>query len=85
MTASAYFEAVTGHSGEPGSVDLSEDLKGTEAAVKRPGVSLRGAINAHCRSCIYSKSNGGTWRQQVEACTVVSCKLWTVRPVSTTK
>lgn len=43
--------------------------------------SLRGAINAHCRDCVYDPSNGGTWRQQVEDCTVKACSLHSVRPV----
>lgn len=45
-------------------------------------VSLRGAINANCRNCIADSTNGGTWRQQVEACSVVACSLYPVRPVS---
>ena len=46
-------------------------------------VSLRGSINAYCRSCIYDPKSGlGTWRQQVEACTVTDCPLYAVRPVS---
>lgn len=46
-------------------------------------LSLRGAINAHCRECIHDPlSGGGNWRQQVEACTVTKCCLHPVRPVS---
>ena len=45
--------------------------------------SLRGCINLHCRDCIYDKTNGGTWRQQVQACTVNECALYQVRPVTT--
>ena len=41
------------------------------------------AINQHCKDCIYDPSNGtGAWRQQVEACTVTSCALYLVRPMS---
>jgi len=43
---------------------------------------FRSAINAHCRDCIYDSTNGGTWRQQVEACSVTKCALYSVRPVS---
>lgn len=44
---------------------------------------LRPRINAKCIDCTYEASNGlGTWRQQVEACTVTSCPLWGVRPTS---
>lgn len=44
-------------------------------------MSLRCAIDAHCRDCIYDPlSGGGTWRSQVAQCSVVSCALWPVRP-----
>ena len=48
-------------------------------------MSLRKAIDAHCKGCIYDpKSGGGTWREQVAQCSVISCALWRVRaaPVS---
>lgn len=46
-------------------------------------MGLRSAINAYCKSCTYDpKAHGGTWRQQVEACTVTACPLWAVRPRS---
>lgn len=46
--------------------------------------SLRGAIDAFCKACIYDAIGGnGTWRQQVEACTSRKCPLYPVRPVST--
>jgi len=48
--------------------------------VAKPG--LRGKIDAHCISCVYEQSNGGTWRQQVELCTVTVCPLYGVRPTS---
>lgn len=45
--------------------------------------SLRKAINDKCRECIYDAiGGGGTWRQQVEACTAYKCPLYPVRPVS---
>ncbi len=44
---------------------------------------LRPRINAKCIDCVYESSNGGgSWRAQVEACTVTSCPLWDVRPIS---
>lgn len=50
------------------------------------GISLRKAINDRCKECGYDPLNGGTWRQQIEACTCVkSCALWQVRPTSVTK
>ncbi len=46
-------------------------------------ISLRKAINQKCTECIYDSRSGlGNWRQQVEACTVKTCPLWPVRPVS---
>ena len=47
-------------------------------------VSLRSAINVTCRDCIYDEhaKGEGTWRQQVEKCTVSKCGLYQVRPVS---
>ncbi len=44
--------------------------------------SMRAAINAKCRDCIYDSSSAGTWRQQVEACTMPDCALFLYRPVS---
>ena len=47
-------------------------------------VSLRAAINQHCRNCLYDKVSGvGSWRQQVEACSAKTCALYSVRPKST--
>lgn len=43
--------------------------------------SLRGAINAKCRECIYDKGAPGTWRAQVAGCTATSCPLYVVRPL----
>ena len=46
-------------------------------------MSLRAAINAMCKACIYDPIGGrGTWRQQVEACTAPRCPLYAVRPKS---
>jgi len=46
-------------------------------------MSLRAAINAKCKECIYDPIAGrGTWRQQVEACTSYACPLYPVRPTS---
>lgn len=47
-------------------------------------MSLRQAINAKCKECIYDPVGGsGHWRQQIEACTATSCPLWVVRPRAT--
>lgn len=62
---------------------MSDD-RPKETGTKRP--SLRGAIDAMCKSCIYDPVAGkGTWRQQVEACTAPHCPLFAVRPVSTSE
>lgn len=46
-------------------------------------MSLRAAINAKCKECIYDPLSGlGNWRQQVTGCTAKACPLWTVRPLS---
>lgn len=51
-----------------------------------PTRSLRGAINAKCRECIYDPEAGrGTWRQQVAACTSTRCPLFPVRPLPTVR
>ena len=44
--------------------------------------SMRQAINAMCRDCIFDPMDRGNWRQQVEACTTPSCPLFELRPVS---
>ena len=45
--------------------------------------SLRSAINAKCKECIYDPiAGGGTWRSQVTECTSVTCPLFDVRPTS---
>ena len=48
-------------------------------------MSMRAAINAECRECTYDSAAPGTWRQQVEACTVVACALFHFRPKSAPK
>lgn len=45
--------------------------------------SLRAAIDAKCKSCIYDPFGGrGTWREQVQACPSANCPLHPVRPMS---
>lgn len=47
---------------------------------------LRASINAFCKWCIYDPNGGGgSWRQQVEACTATDCPLYPVRPKSAGK
>ena len=44
--------------------------------------SLRKCINENCRNCIYDEQAKGTWRQQVTLCTVESCAMYPVRPIT---
>lgn len=45
---------------------------------RRPTTPL-GAIRAMCRDCIFDPCDGGTPRQQVEACTSPECPLFDFR------
>jgi hypothetical protein len=45
-------------------------------------LSLRAAINAMCKSCLYDPGNGnGAWREQVQGCSSSNCPLHSVRPL----
>ena len=44
--------------------------------------SLRACVNDKCKSCIYDPEAAGTWLQQVTLCSVTTCPLYPVRPVS---
>jgi hypothetical protein len=46
------------------------------------GPSLRAAINAKCKSCIYDPDARGNWREQVSGCSSANCPLHAVRPIS---
>jgi hypothetical protein len=48
----------------------------------KPKRSLRAAINAMCKQCIYDPKDRGTWRKQVENCSCSGCALYPYRPVS---
>jgi hypothetical protein len=45
-------------------------------------MSMRAAINAKCKDCIYDDCAPGNWRQQVAACTISTCSLHPYRPKS---
>ncbi len=47
--------------------------------------SLRKAIDAKCKACLYDPCQEGTWRAQVQACTCTGCSLFTVRPLPIVK
>ncbi|MDA0822363.1 MAG: hypothetical protein O3C28_08060, partial [Proteobacteria bacterium] len=42
--------------------------------------SLRKAINAYCRWCIYDPLDKGTCARQIAECTSTACPLWEARP-----
>ena len=45
-------------------------------------LSLRSAIDAMCKSCIYDPGSGnGGWREQVAGCSSSNCPLHCVRPL----
>lgn len=43
-------------------------------------LSMRDAINAMCKQCIYDPLSRGTWREQVAGCSSSSCPLHALRP-----
>ena len=48
-------------------------------------LSLRAAINAMCRGCLYDLGSGnGGWREQVRGCSSSNCPLHPVRPMPVT-
>jgi hypothetical protein len=49
-------------------------------ATSRP--SLRAAIDAKCKSCIYDPGSYGNWREQVSSCSSANCPLHPLRPIS---
>ena len=44
--------------------------------------SLKKHIDEKCKQCTYDPAQPGGWRSQTENCTVYSCALWPVRPVT---
>jgi hypothetical protein len=48
-------------------------------------MSLRKAIDAMCKNCIYDPHQRGGWKQQVTACTSPQCPLFPHRPKSDSK
>jgi hypothetical protein len=47
--------------------------------------SRKEAIDNHCKECIYDPLESGTWREQVEHCTMKQCSLYEFRPRSRSK
>ena len=46
-------------------------------------ISAQKAIHNYCKGCIYDPLDKGTWRDQVERCTITHCELFEHRPRST--
>jgi hypothetical protein len=44
--------------------------------------SLKKCVEQKCKDCTYDPLAGGTWREQTESCTVKTCPLWLVRPMT---
>lgn len=44
--------------------------------------SLRAAVDAMCKGCIYDPGANGNWREQVSGCSSSSCPLHPLRPIS---
>ena len=62
--------------------DRAQERGGTVDVAGGGVVSLRKAINAKCKDCIYDPlCGGGTWREQVAQCSALKCPLWVVRPM----
>jgi len=58
----------------------SANAEGQQRIVR---LSLRAAVNAMCKSCIYDPfGSNGTWREQVQACSSANCPLHAVRPMT---
>ena len=50
--------------------------------VKSKAISWRKAVDAKCRECNYDEFDNGSWRAQVESCTMIDCALYAIRPVT---
>ena len=46
-------------------------------------MKMRARINAMCKTCTYDPLDRGTCAQQIACCTVKSCPLHPVRPITT--
>ncbi len=49
-------------------------------AARGPRPSMRKAIDAMCKGCIYDPEMPGTWRAQTEGCQITTCPLHPLRP-----
>ena len=64
----------------PNAIAISSAISALDKGKRRR--SLRSAVNAMSKSCIYDPGSGnGAWREQVQACSSGNCPLHPVRPV----
>lgn len=61
-------------------VRMNNSIKPQNLPKNSKKIGLRKAVDNHCRSCVYDELEPGTWRQQVELCTVTICDLYPFRP-----
>jgi hypothetical protein len=52
------------------------------AMTKPVKISAQKAIYNHCKGCIYDPKAGGTWVEQIEACTITQCELYEHRKLT---
>ena len=62
-------------------IDMNKGLEAARLAPRKKRPSMRKAIDAKCKECIYDDLSGlGTWRQQTEGCLSTDCPLYELRP-----
>ena len=62
-------------------IDKNKGLEAARLAPRKKRPSMRKAIDAKCKECIYDDLSGlGTWRQQTEGCLSTDCPLYELRP-----
>lgn len=45
-------------------------------------LTIRQAINANCKECIYDPAEKGNWVEQVEACNITKCAFYEHRKLT---
>ena len=65
---------------------MNKGLEAARLAPRKPRPSMRKAIDAYCKGCIFDALSGlGTWRQQTEGCPSTDCPLYELRPLPSGK
>ena len=68
-----------------GVIDMATPPDPSKRKAKKTMPSRKKAIDDMCKACSYDKLSSGTWREQVRDCCSVSCPLYPVRPMPSTK